>query len=255
VKLAIKNTVPMNGKEVLWHPAGGARQSRGVTLLELMVVIAIVGILVLVSGFNLYETASKNDVLNCAKRMAADIKEARRWAQGGGSRVIFLTAASSTVDRGAVDLDLSWEISPAGALLFQDEFYIVFSDSADIGSYSAAAYLSGVLRHGTKGDQLCEENIVILKESTLLSGVPSSTPRSQLQFSAHGTLLNFGSGNKNLYLEKNGQVARIEVVGLTGFTRVYVNKDGYYNCDGGDCSVGTWTDGVNNQWQPIQHTL
>lgn len=224
----------------------------GMTLVELMIVMAIVGLLVVVSGVNLYESASRNDVLNCAKRITADIKEARRWAQGGGNRVIFLTSARSGRDQGAKDLDRA----PDDDGLIHDEFYIVFSDDDMFASWGGTSYRDHVRRHGVNGDLLCDEDVVFLGESTMSSNIPGrSGSKPQLVFSSQGTLLNFGAANKNLYLEKNGQVIRVEIVALTGFTRIYVNKESYYNCGGSDCTAGTWSGGVNSQWQPLQSTL
>ena len=222
----------------------------GISLIEMMVAVAIVGFLVLVSGVNLYESASRNDVLNCAKRITADIKEARRWAQTSRSRVIFLTSARSGRDRGPVDLDRARDADG----LQHDEFYIVFPDSFDFARW-IGGYRNFVRRRGVNGDALCDEDIVFLGESDLSSTVPGSRSRPQLYFSRLGTLLNFGSVNKNLYLEKNGQVARIEVVGLTGLTRIYINRGDYSDCGGSTCTAGTWSGGVNSQWQPLQGTL
>lgn len=234
----------------------GARKSiagrgcGGITLIELVVAMAIVGFLILVSGVNLYESASRNDVLNCAKRITADIKEARRWAQGGGARIIVLFSARSGQDRGPRDLDRARDADN----LQHDEFFIVFPDSGNRARWQGG-YKPDVRRHGVRGDPLCDEDILFLGESTLSSTVPRSSSKVQLYFSTVGTLLNFGSANKNLYLEKNGHVARIEVVGLTGSTRTFINKASYSDCGGGNCTVGTWTNGVNSQWQPIQGEL
>lgn len=229
--------------------------SIGLSLIELMIVMAIVGFLVLVSGVNLYESKSRNDVLNCAKRMSADIKQARRWAMGGGTRVIFLTALKyGSTDTGAVDLDGAPVDPTHPASERTDEFYVVFPDPGDAGYVVGG---TGALVHGTRGDALCDEDVVLLGESTLSSVLPGffGFSASQLYFSSLGTLLNFGAANKNLYLEKNGHVARIEVVGLTGLTRIYVNREDYFDCGGNDCTPGTWSNGVNSQWQPVQPAL
>jgi len=231
------------------------RKCRGITLIELMIVMAIVGFLILVSGVNLYDSASRNDVLNCAKRISADIKEARRWAQGGGSRVIFLTSLVPGSDTGPRDLDGILDIDGSN-FFFHDEFYIIFPDTAFFAGWQTA-YRPNILRHGVNGNALCDDDIVYLAESTLSSSHPTQTPSSQPQliFSSLGTLLNFGSVNKYLYLEKNGHVARIEITALTGFTRIFINKESYHDCDGAACNAGTWTNNVNSQWQPIQSTL
>jgi hypothetical protein len=77
-----------------------------------------------------------------------------------------------------------------------------------------------------------------------------------LFFSSQGNLLNFGAVDQNLYLEQGGQVARLQVVGLTGTTRIYLNQSGYEDCGGADCTVGTTdSNGHNPNWQPIQNTL
>ena len=228
----------------------GSRACSGFTLVELMIAIAIVGFLVLVSGVSLHEAASRNDVLNCAKRITADIKEARRWAQGGGNRVIFLTSAIAGQDGGARDLDRFRDTDRER----HDEYYIIFPDTF-FGAKWQNSYRPSVRRRGVKGDELCDEDVVFLGESTLSSSVPRRSSQAQLVFSSLGTLLNFGSVNKNLYLEKNGHVVRIEVVALTGFTRIYLAKESYQNCGGADCDVGTWSNDVNDQWQPLQATL
>ena len=242
-------------------------RQRGVSLIELMIVMAIVGILMMVSGVSLYQSSSLSDVLNCAKRISADIDAARRYAQGSGGRVVFLTSfpgpSAATGDVGAVDLDGDGN----------DEFYMSFDDSNTLartgrfiddvttptgGSRDSVTgeLLAPGLVHGTEGDPLCNEQIVFKQESTLRTGMSSGSSgvittrqNGMLIFSAIGTLLNFGAANQNLYLEKNGQVARLEVVGLTGITRMYINRPAYENCGGADCAPGT------ANWQALNRSL
>ena len=247
-------------------------RQRGVSLIELMIVMAIVGILMMVGGVSLYQSSSLNDVLNCAKRISADIDMARRFAQGSGGRVVFLTSfpgppPAATGDVGPVDLDGDGH----------DEFYMSFDDSNNAartgrfiddvttptgGSRDIVTgdLLAPGLVHGTEGDPLCNEQIVFKQESTLRTGMSSGSSgvitthqNGMLIFSAIGTLLNFGAANQNLYLEKNGQVARLEIVGLTGITRMYINRPAYENCGGGTCTVGP-NAGADN-WQALNRSL
>jgi len=234
---------------------------KGFTLIELLVVMAIVGLLLLVGGMNFYETKNRNDVLNCAKRMASDIKMARRWSQGSGGRIVFMTSFNPNLDEDQGFVDLDGVVDPSTNQQY-DEFYIIFQDSLALGGFENAVSTPIVLS-GTRGDPLCDEQIMFRKESTFSSngisvvrGVGSLSPQGMLFFSSQGTLLNFGSADKNLYLEKNGQVVRLQVVGLTGGTRIYVNQPGYIDCGGGTCTTGTTdSNGYNSNWQPIQQTL
>jgi hypothetical protein len=224
--------------------------------------MAIVGLLMLVGGMNLYDAKNRNEVLNCAKRMASDIKMARRRSQGSGGRIVFMTSFDPSInnDQGPVDLD---GVADPTTSQLTDEYYIIFLDDFAYGGYTKSSD-TPVILSGTPGDPLCDGNIVFKKESTLASnalvddglGTIDVTPWGMLFFSSQGALLNFGAVDKNLYLENRGQVARLQVIGLTGATRIYLNQPGYENCDDGDCAVGT-TDstGHNPNWQPIQNTL
>lgn len=235
--------------------------SKGFTLLELLIVMAIVGLLMLVGGMNLYDSKVRHDVLNCAKHIASDIKMARRHAQGSGGRILFLTSfiPNAAADSGPVDLD---GVADPTTNQTYDEFYIIIGDDSARGGYLNSVSTPLIL-HGTSGDPLCDDQIVFKKESTLKSnkigmgmGGISITAKGMLFFSRQGTLLNFGAVDKNLYLEKNGHVARIQVFGLTGGTRIFLNQEGYFNCGGGACAVGaTDSNGHNANWQAIQQTL
>lgn len=233
----------------------------GFTLLELLIVMAIVGSLLVVGGFHFYEARARNDLLNCAKHIASDIKMARRLSQGSGGRIVVEfsldTRRSAAAEQGPSDLDGLAD----GNGNRNDEYYIIFEDEGAYGAYYNETHTPLILS-GTDGDPLCDDDIVFKRESTLTStrlrsarGSIVAVPKAMLFFSYQGTLLNFGSANKNLYLAKNGQVARLEVVGLTGATRIYYNKASYADCGGSTCTAGTMTAGVNPQWQPIRQTL
>ena len=193
------------------RPFGRPRE-RGMSLVEVMVVMVIIGIMALVGGLSFQISLSLNRVRNCAQNLALDIIMARSYAQSEGKRTVIELAPGA----GTQDIDGDGIV----------EYYIIYLDNDTDGTYSAG---DQVYVHGTTGDALCSDQIEI----------DSGTTIRIIKFNTLGSIIG-GAANQNIYFKCNDDVTRLEIISQTGITRTYVNQDG---CSGGsDVNKCTVTD-------------
>ncbi len=183
----------------------------GFTLVELIVTLAIIATLTMFSGHAFYSNLTSRRVQGCVVKLASDIQLARTSAQAEGQRAVVQTTALGS---GASDLD--GDGFP--------EFYLVYLDNAKNGSFDSGA--DRVLVSGSGGEPLCNTGITLDNGATI----------TQIQFTTLGFLLS-GSANRNIYFTLNDNASRLELVSLTGTTRIYFIQDetGSGPCAGTDC--------------------
>ncbi|HHC71746.1 MAG TPA: prepilin-type N-terminal cleavage/methylation domain-containing protein [Thiotrichales bacterium] len=202
-----------------------ARQA-GLTLPEIMVVLAIVGFMAVIAGTTLMGDADMAYTRDCTLRIAADLQQARSLAEVEGERAVLQLANGSAPE----DLDGDGSV----------EFYILFIDADRDGAYTEGETVSV---HGQPGDALCAGNVEIDPFTTL--------PDRRIVFNTLGSILNLGAVNRNLYVSRNGMVARLEVTSLTGATRNYLRvNDEEWNTSGCDLGNGYKTDSPTC-WQEV----
>ncbi len=182
---------------------------RGLTLLEVLVAILLIGVLAVLGGIGFGSGLRRHQTQACADRIAASLYQIRTQAQAEGERGTLLLAP------GAIAADLDGDGNK--------EYFIGFLDLDRNGNLdTGGATPDRVILHGTPGDSLCSPVVRI----------NAGTTTRKIQFSALGSLL--GASGDNLYLTAGDKAARVEVVSLTGLTRVYVNMDA---CGGGVCTT------------------
>lgn len=192
-------------------PAGGPG---GFTLVELLVTLAIVALLALFSGYTFFSDLELKRVQGCAVKLAADIQLARTAAQAEGRRAVVQMTA-----KGAGATDLDGDGFP--------EFYLVHLDNAMNGVFNSGA--DRVLVSGSDGDPLCHATLEL----------DNGTTTTTVQFTTLGFLLG-GAANRNIYFTVANSASRLELVSLSGTTRVYLLQDetGSGACGGSDCATG-----------------
>lgn len=192
------------------------KNEQGVSLVELMIVIGLISAMILIGGHTLGYTVNRTHVKNCAQGLALNIDMARTYAQREGKRAVIKLPYGT----GLQDFDNDGN----------KEHYIAFLDNDADGVFDAG---EEVFVHGTPGDTLCSDTV------TVASGTTGAA--RTMVFSNQGVILNGGAANRNIYLKCHDEVARLEIVSLTGMTRLYLNDNGCganHICE----TTDTWTD-------------
>lgn len=201
---------------------------RGITLVELMITVTIVGLLVLISGVGFRSDVERINTRACAEKIASDIELASTSAQVEGQRVALQIAATQATDLDGDGLD---------------EYFLTYVD------LNRNAVMDGgdvALTHGLPEDTLCDPAIIIDPYSDLNSDT--------LVFNTLGTISVGGrAAAENLYLTQGNEVARLSMLSLTGLTRVYLRNpdDDLWNsatCDDGGSYI---TDYAANCWVEV----
>ena len=185
------------------------RTQVGLTLLEVLVAILLIGVLAVLAGIGFGSGLRRHQTQACADRIAASLHQIRTQAQAEGQRGVFLLAP------GISATDLDGDGNP--------EYFLGFLDLNRNGALNTGgSNPDRVILHGTPGDPLCSPVVRI----------DAGTTTRRIQFTTLGSVL--GAGGDNLYFTAGDKAARVELVSLTGLTRVYVNMDA---CGGGDCTT------------------
>lgn len=213
---------------------GAVARQWGITLIELVIVLAVAASLVLIGGASLLESKARSDVLACAQGLSKNIRLGRRIGMARGTRTLLV------VSRGEGPMDVSGDGSRRSPGL--PEFYAVGLDN-DASNSLSIPRRDFLVKQGTPGDTLCNEDIKIDSGTSL--------PRRKLVFSSMGTLKSSGAANSNIYFKKRGQVARLEVTSITGKTKVYINMPAYKDCNGGVCRPSSSCPVRGGCWQEV----
>jgi Tfp pilus assembly protein FimT len=192
------------------------------SLVELMFVVALVGILILMGGHTLQYTANRTYVKSCAQGLAMNIDLARTYAQREGQRAVI------QLSNGTGSENIDGDLAAGNAV---NEYYIAFldSDSDDVFDAGEEAFI-----HGTPGDPICDAGVTVDGGTTVAART--------LVFSNQGSIIS-GGANRNIYLKCGNEAARLEIISLTGMTRILLNDDG---C-GADQVCG-----INDTWVEIK---
>jgi prepilin-type N-terminal cleavage/methylation domain-containing protein len=185
--------------------------NRGLTLIEILVVLVIVILMASMGGVSLSPAITKRHVLNCGSNVITDVQLIRSYAQSEGGRAVFqLTSTTSPQD---IDND--------GIA----EYYIGFIDKNGNGTFQGST--DTIILHGKNGNPLCNTQVA----------VDAGTSTRSIVFDSLGFLVN-GAANKNIYFKASSTAVRVELVSITGMLRSYVNTD---SCGGDVCSpTDTW---------------
>jgi type II secretory pathway pseudopilin PulG len=210
------------------------RRLVGLTLTELVVVLAIAASLAIIAGASLMESKARSEVLACAQGLARDIRLGRRMGVARGERTLVIISRSEVPTNVSGD---GGRRNPGSV-----EYYAVGLDANRDGGL-AIPRRDILVKQGTLGDPLCAEGITIDRGTTI--------PGRKLLFSATGTLVNAGAANSNVYFKKWGQVSRVEVTSITGKTKIYVNMPDYKNCNGVDCRPSSSCSIPGGCWKEI----
>jgi len=191
--------------------------NRAFSLIELLVVMAIISIMLAVGGLTLMPSIDKRKVLNCSSKMISDIQLIRSRAQSDGQRSIFEIAGAGK----AADID-------GDGIL---EYYIGFLDNNSNGVHDGG---DTVFVKGTNGDQLCSASVSVDPGTTIMN--------NQIIFDPLGFAMN-GTNDQDIYLAGSSTTAaRIELVSITGMLRSFANTD---NCGDNGCDT-------NDDWVELQ---
>jgi len=189
---------------------------KGLSLIELVVVLAIAVILMVAGGISIKPILNKRRVRICGSEMVDNIRLLRSSAQSNGCRAIFQLS----------DTGKSKDIDGDGS----KEYYMGYLDKDGDGSFTAG---DKALIKGTAGDELCS-SVVSIDNDTL-------SPAHKIIFDPLGFVMS-GAANRNIYIKADDTAVRIELVSLAGMMRTYINND---NCGGNTCDTA-------DSWEELQ---
>jgi prepilin-type N-terminal cleavage/methylation domain-containing protein len=171
--------------------------NKGVTLLEILIVLIIVSFLAGMGGVTLSPSIDRRKALNCSSRMITTIQQIRSQAQSVGNRTVFKLTGNAT----AQDLDGDGNA----------EYFIGFTD---LNGNTAFDPGETVFVHGSPGDQLCSARVSIDQANTTTNTVA---------FEPLGFLLGTAA-NKNIYFSAGSTDIQVQVISLTGMMRSFIKQ-------------------------------
>ena len=167
--------------------------TKGITLLEIMVVIAIIGILASIAVTSFHGMQARSKVRDAVDHFVADFYLARAKAQAEGERVVVVL---TDANQPAQDFNGDGET----------EHYLVFIDK-------------------DKNNQFSQGDIVIasyrFKGGTYIKEIKGNLPTynnnaKYLSFGALGEIESGGTGDPSICIENTNYKKQIKIVGLTG---------------------------------------
>jgi Tfp pilus assembly protein FimT len=178
----------------------------GITLIELVVAMTIVGFLVLLAAPDLSNTMKKSRVQDCANRLAADIKMARTKAQAEGQRAMIV-----------VSKNVLHDFNGNG----KTEHYFMFLDrNPRNGAYDGGATPETVIT-----EVACNNNVIMETSSDPLPNCDPPFANAQcMQFTTLGTLPSDETGS-TILMGYGDYKARIKVVSMTGYLEIQWSED------------------------------
>jgi len=182
------------------------RQNReGVTLIELVVVMVIIGLMVVFAAPELSRTIKNSRVKDCALRLVSDIKLARTKAQAEGQRAMVV-----------VTKDTPHDFNSDGS----SEHYLIFLD-ADRGSDFDAG-------EDIIAEVACNGKVEMETVSNPLPQCANFTDGRCMRFTTLGTLASDATDKSILigYSNYSKYKVKITLVSITGHLRVQFSNDG-----------------------------
>lgn len=189
----------------------------GLTMTELLVVIALIGILASVAAPQLGSTVRHLSVKRCAEQIASDIKLARATAMAQGQRAVVAITNNSPFNLG---YDTAYELA--------------FIDANRNGVYDSGDTL-------IVSQSSCDSSVVMQTQSNpptppgqhALPNCQNISNASCLWFSSLGTI-NTASANTNIMLANvsdSNYLVRINIASLTGYLQVQWCQPLSVNCN------------------------
>jgi prepilin-type N-terminal cleavage/methylation domain-containing protein len=184
-----------------------AVKSKGITLVELAVGLAIVGILAVLAVPEFTSFMRKTDVRDCAKRLASDISMARVNAQSAGQRAVIVVVKGASAD-----------LNNDG----KKEHYFMFLDANRNDAYDSG--------ETTIARNLCNDKVLMETSSSPIPDCGHFSNAQCIRFSTLGTMFTDDVADGIIQMKyddgTNNYKAKVTITTMTGHLSTQWSEDG-----------------------------